>query len=105
MRYTLIQLHRNGVVLTKDELAEAPRHTGNLVVEDWPEGSSFGRHIRQARLKRPPLEGDNDIIPPLFDPVLVKMDDTRMTLHGYQIHYEAGVTVHYAQYWVLRAAD
>jgi hypothetical protein len=30
------------------------------------------------------------------------MTNTQMTLHGYQIHAEAGTGVHYAQGWVLR---
>jgi hypothetical protein len=43
-------LHCNGAVLTLEQLADAPRHTGHLVDEDWHEVGTFGDHIRQARL-------------------------------------------------------
>jgi hypothetical protein len=62
--------------------------------------------MRQARLLDmtiPTTPGD--ILPPLFDPRLVKMTDSQMTLQGYQIHVDAetGAIRHYAQSWVLRA--
>jgi hypothetical protein len=46
-----------------------------------------------------------DLIPPLFEPQIVKMTDNQITLHGYQIHVdtETGAIRHYAQSWVLRA--
>jgi len=107
MRFQLKALHRNGVVLTPEEVADAPRHIGNLVVEDWPQGGMFARHIRQARLLDMTVsQAPRDIIPPLFDPQLVRMTDSLMTLHGYQIHVddETGAMRHYAQVWVLRLA-
>jgi hypothetical protein len=42
---------------------------------------------------------------PLFDPQLVRMTNTQMTLHGYQIRAETGAAVHYAQSWVLRQVE
>ena len=65
----------------------------------------FGRHIRQARLLDMTVpRASRDIIPPLFDPQLVRMMDSLMTLHGYQIHVDAetGAIRHCAQVWVLR---
>jgi len=107
MKFQLKCLHRNGIVLTPEELADAPRYTGNLVIEDWPQGGMFGRFIRQARLLDvTPPKAPPDIIPPLFEPQLVKMTDSLMTLHGYQIYVdpETGAIQHYAQDWVLRIA-
>ena len=43
-------LHRDGVVLTENDLADQLTHTGNLVVVDWTEGNVFKRAIRCARL-------------------------------------------------------
>jgi hypothetical protein len=39
-----------------------------------------------------------DIISPLFEPQIVKMTDSQMTLQGYQIHIDAetGAIRHYA---------
>lgn len=109
MRFTLKCLHHNGVVLTPEQLADAPSHTGNLVVGAWTPASTFHRSIPQARLldasiTREPI----DIIPPLFDPELVQMTDEQMRLQGYQIHVDAGCGVihHFTQVWVLcLAAD
>lgn len=106
MIFRLKCLHRNGKVLTPEEVADAPRYTGNLRVEDWQQGGSFGRHIRQARLlDMTILTTSRDILPPLFDPQLVKMTNGQMTLHGYQIHAETGTAVHYAQCWALRQVN
>jgi hypothetical protein len=100
------RLYENGRPPTKEQLAEAPRYTGTFVIEDWPQGWTFGRFIRQARLKRAPMEGNNDIIAPLFDPVCVKVDNYRMIFSGYVINTDKDLQpVHYAQSWVLRPAD
>ena len=107
MRFQLKCLHSNGTVLTPEQLADAQRHFGNLVVEEWHQGGTFGRHIRQARLLDTTVpQAPRDIIAPLFDPQLVKMTDGLMTLHGYQIHGDAktGTILHYVQVWVLRLA-
>ena len=108
MKFQLKCLHRNGEVLTPEELADAPRYVGNLVIEDWPQRGMFARHFRQARLLNGTVpQAPRDIIPPLFDPQLVKMTDSLMTLHGHQIHIDAetGAIRHYAQVWVLRPAS
>lgn len=103
MLYKLICLHRNGVPLTPEELAQAPRYTGNLIIEDWNQGGVFGRAVRQARLLDMTIpQAPRDLLARLFDPHLVRMTNTQMTLHGYQIHAETGTAVHYAQCWALR---
>ena len=106
MKFKLKALHQNGIVLTSEELMDAPRHVGNLVVEDWPQDGKIGRFIRQARLLDMTIPSTpRDIILPLFEPQIVKMTDNQMTLHGYQIDIdvETGAIRHYAQSWVLRA--
>jgi hypothetical protein len=70
----------------------------------------FARHIRQARLLDMAVShvshASCDIIPPLFDLQLVKMTNTLMTSHGYQIHVnaETGVIRQYVPCWILRQA-
>ncbi|MGV3653116.1 MAG: hypothetical protein ACO1N5_02750, partial [Noviherbaspirillum sp.] len=63
------------------------------------------RHIRVAKLLDPSAHGTirTEVVAPLFDPALIKMTDQQMHLHGYQIDGESGR--HYAQVWVLQAAD
>jgi hypothetical protein len=106
MKFKLKTLHRNGAVLTLEELADSPGYVGTLIVEDWPQGGVFARHIRQARLVDMTIQHALcDIIPPLFDPQLIRAVDNQMVLHGYQIHVdgETGAIRHDAQCWVLCA--
>jgi hypothetical protein len=106
MKFKLKALYHNGIVLTSEELADAPRYVGNLVVEDWPQGGTCGRYIRQAILLDMTIPSTpRDFIPLLFEPRILKLTDKQMTLHGYQIHIDAetGAIRHYAQSWVLRA--
>jgi hypothetical protein len=111
MLFKLICLHNKGVALSEAGLAQAPRYTGNLVVEDWREGNASGRALRMAKLLDPAFYGSNvrrELLPPLFEPALVKMTDKQMTLHGYVIdasaHATAGIA-HYSQYWVLQTVE
>jgi hypothetical protein len=106
MKFKLKALHHNGIVLTSEELADAPRYVGNLIVEEWPQVGASGRYLRQVRLLDMTIPGTpRDLIPPLFEPQIVKMTENQMTLHGYQINVDAetGAIRHYAQSWVLRA--
>ena len=98
----LICLHRDGVVLPDNELADQLTYHGNLVVTDWPDGSVFKRSIRCARLMTVDHSVKVDMLPPLFEPVLLKITTRQITLHGYQIHTWQGKAVHYAQVWVLQ---
>jgi hypothetical protein len=106
MFYKLICLNRNGVALSAQEVAESPKYSGNLVIEDWHQGGRFGRFIRQARLLDMAIPTTpRDIIPPLFDPQLVRMTDNQMTLQGYQIHADSktGAALQFLQCWVVRS--
>lgn len=73
-----------------------------------PGQADLGKFYQQISLKgsRPAARHDDTDDParsaPLFDPQLVPMTSSQMTLHGYQIHAEAGTAVHYAQCWALR---
>ena len=92
-------------MLPENELADQPTYSGNLVVTDWTERSVFKRAIRCARLLTVDHSIKVDILPPLFEPVLVKVTGRQITLHGYQIHTWQGKAVHYAQVWVLQPAS
>lgn len=111
MLFKLICLHEKGVALSEAELAKAPRYTGNLVIHDWREGNASGRALRVASLHELVSFSSKmyrDLLPPLFEPVLVKMTDKQLTLHGYVIdaseHATNGIA-HYSQYWVLQMVD
>lgn len=101
----MICLYQDGVQIDKDKLAESPSFTGNLVVEDWIEGSAFKRPVRQARLLTETHLIPSDIIPPLFEPDVIKITGSQMTLQGHQIGTRDGVAVHYMQAWVIRMTE
>jgi len=98
----MICLYHDGVQIEKDKLAESPAHVGNLVVEDWVEGSAFKRPVRYARLLTSDHLIPSDIIPPLFEPEIIKITGSQMTLQGHQIGTRDGAAVHYLQAWVVR---
>jgi hypothetical protein len=76
MKCKLKALHHSGTVLTSEELAGAQRYVGNLVVEDWPQGGTYARYIRQAWLLGMTLPSTpRDLIPPRFEPQIVKMTE------------------------------
>ena len=102
MHFKLICLFKDGVPIDKDARAETPAHVGNLVVEDWLDGSTFKRPVRYARLLTDAHSIPADIIPPLFEPVVIKMTANQMTLQGYQIGTRDGAAVHYMQSWAVR---
>lgn len=104
MQYTLICLLRDGAPLSTDELSSQPRYTGNLLIDIWEQGGAFRRPVRQARLTDPAHGSPRDLLPPLFEPQLVKMTDTRMTLEGIEIKVVEGNPRYYRQSWLLRGA-
>jgi hypothetical protein len=106
MLFKLLCLHSKGIALSLPELAKADNFIGNLVVQDGQAGNAFHHSVRQARLLD--MSGSairTDMVPPLLDPVLVKMTEKQMTLQGYQLHAENGALVHYVQCWELRLVN
>jgi len=102
MHFKLICLYKDGAPLSKDTLAEMPTHVGNLVIDDWVEGNTFKRAVRYARLLTETHLIPADIIPPLFEPTIIKMTANQLTLQGYQIGTRDGAPVHYMQSWAIR---
>lgn len=102
MHFKLICLYKDGVPLDRDALAETRAQVGNLMIEDWLDGSTFKRPVRYARLLTETHLIPADIIPPLFEPVVIKMTANQLTLQGYQIGTRDGAGVHYMQCWAVR---
>jgi hypothetical protein len=106
MNVAIIRTMQNGVALSRAELLEAPRLTGQLVLEDCSEQNVFARTIRRARLVSTVQgTGDVDIAAPLFEPQLIKVRNNRMTLVGHEIHADAGVPRHVVQVWLVQPSE
>lgn len=103
MRYIMMCLYENGVELTREQLAAAPRWSGDLHIEDWCSAENVFKHnIRKARLLDPQSPHGRELLPPLFDPVVVKMTAEHMLLRGYQVRRIDEQAVHAAQCWLLK---
>jgi hypothetical protein len=103
MRYAVVQTRRLGRRLTAQAIREAQPIVGELLVSDWREGSSSNRALRVAKLKTTDPLRENDLIHPLFDPVLVRVTADFMVLVGIEVNCDADhEPVDHAQGWLIR---
>lgn len=96
---------KGGVQLSREELETSERFTGNFIVDVWTEGSSFTRPIKRARLLSVAFGPAYDLLPPLFEPELLKVTETRMTVRGFEINVEDGQGRQVAQEWLLKPSE
>ncbi len=99
MLYAVVQTHRKGVRLSRQEILAAEPLIGNLLLSDWLQGSAENRAIRVATLKHPTLSYFQSLMQPLFDPVLVRMTNTGFLLVGNESRLENGEVVQSVQGW------
>lgn len=86
MLFSVIQTHRQGTRLSREEIRAAAPIIGQLDINDWLQGSSAGRALRVARLKHPTISYYPELLSPLFDPCIVRMTSQGFLLLGTQIH-------------------
>ena len=105
MLFRLICLYQNGVALGMEELLTLPHHIGHLVLEDWARRNEFSTLNWRARLLNLEVKnGPRDVVPPLYNPCVMKMpdlQDLQMTLYGYERQFKDEYVVAHSQYWVL----
>lgn len=104
MTFKLKTLYCNGILLTPEELANAPRFVGTLIVHDCQQGGACARHLRKARLVEMTSQRIlRDVAPPLFEPRLVQALHDQIVLYGYQLHVDmhAGRLDQHVQIWTL----
>lgn len=90
-------LYHDSIELTREQLADEPHYDGNLVIPDCGSGDNVFKHnVRKARFLDPQSAHGLELLPPLFDPVLVKIMSEHMLLRGYQIRRIEGEGVHTA---------
>jgi hypothetical protein len=107
MLFSVVQIRRNGVRLTREEIAAAAPLVGRLSIHDWQEGNSSGRALRVATLRQTSSSYQADLLLPIFDPVMVRMTDAGFLLIGWQIETQPdNRTAEHAQgWWVTTAAS
>jgi hypothetical protein len=105
MLFRLMCLYQNGVALGTEELLTLPRYTGYLALEEWIHRNRFSSFSWRARLLDIKTKGwPRDIVPPLYNPHVVKMpdlQDLQMTLNRYERQLEGRSVIAHMQYWVL----
>lgn len=105
MLFRLMCLYQNGVELGMEELLSFPRPVGYLVFEDWTQRRRFSSFNWRARLLDMEVtHRPRDIVPPLYNPYVVKMpdmEDLHMTLYGYESDFKNEHAIAHIQYWVL----
>ena len=102
---SVIFLRRQGVPITRKEMAEATPITGRLMIEDaWRERRPGSRRFFREATLHPinALVKGGCLHPPLFDPVVVHVDRDGMVLHGHEVDVQEGRAVQYVQVWLVR---
>lgn len=103
MLFAVVQTHRHGVRLSRDEIRAAEAIVGKLEITDWLQGSAAGRAIRVAKLTHPTVDYFPQLLNPLFDPRIVRMTGQGFLLVGLQIHTDGQMkAIEAAQGWWVR---
>lgn len=105
MLFAVVQTHRKGVKLSRDEIRAATPVIGNLILSDWREGNAANRAIRVATLKHPKIEYYPALLQPIFDPVLVRMTSVGFLIVGMEYRPEGDETIETVQGWWVRFID
>lgn len=104
MRISVVLLRSRGRVLTRSELPDPV--VGTLSVQDWPAPNALRRSTRCAKLMGGTYSIPTDVVPTLFDPQIVKADETGMYMLG--IELDASDTqrppTEHLQMWLCRPA-
>ena len=101
MQARIVQLYLEGERLPNEEILSAAPMTGDLVILSDDRGI---KRVRLAELIEDGLGCRRPMLPPLFDPQLVKMaeGDKGFVLRGWQINSANGVAREYSQEWWVR---
>lgn len=99
LQWDVIRLRRLGVRLRRGEL-EAP--VRGLLEIGERDGTTFGRKVRMAELLNPAtrLQSHQDLMVPLFEPVILRMDEHGMlSISGIELASRDGRVAEHQQVW------
>lgn len=106
MKMMVTQLRERGRVLRRSELP-APIE-GNLLIDDFPPHADKDRWKRRARLAATEVYGSvhPNLIQPIFDVQLMKIDEGAMYLQGMERHTDDGgaTLIEVVQVWMCVTA-
>ena len=105
MLFSVVEIYRQGVRLSREEIVAAAPIIGLLTVSDWPGQGVRRRTSRVARLHHPEVSYFPELLLPLFDPVLVRMNNVGFLLEGRGNHSSEGKVTEYMQGWWVRAVN
>jgi hypothetical protein len=98
----VVLLRDHGRRVTKSQIDAANALVGRLVIAPV-DPTLTKRGVRSmAQLQRPGQNELGNVRPPLFNPVVEKLDAHGMVLSGYEIECIDGVPVQYVQAWLVR---
>lgn len=104
MRVSVVRLRRLGQVLTRSQLNEPT--VGDLLIDDWPAQSPKGRWRRRAG-----LQGRQyglvrlDLLRPLFDVQVLKLDESGLYIQGVEIDSSDSHVSEHVQVWLCRPTN
>lgn len=103
MRFAVVELRKDGLRLSREEIAAAPAHCGELIISNLPASMAEGRPMTSANISHISSSTPYALVPPLFEPVLVRMQQNWFVLNGWQIQInEQKKCVHFRQEWLVR---
>lgn len=99
MLFSIVETHRKGIKLTREEIRAVVPVFGRLTISDWREGNASRRALRVARVHHAKLSFNPELLLPLFDPVLVRMTESGFLLAGFQLESVAERMAEHVQGW------
>jgi hypothetical protein len=102
MKFAVVELKNKGRRLSRGEISSAPVTVGNLLISDWKEGNAEKRALRKAEVMDDHLSCRRGLLWPLFDPMIIRMEERWFVLKGYQLDAVNRVVTEYAQEWLVR---
>jgi len=104
MLFAIVPPPVKGKHRSKEQMADAERFSGHLLIQDWKTGSA-GRPLLAAYLKDLSGRYEHNTIQPIFDVKVVKITVSGMHLVGYEIKSEDGIAIEYVQGWWAKLGE
>lgn len=105
MLFEVVRLYEHGTRLTREEVEAAPRHVGELLIQDWGDAMNADkRNLRYADLKSVGASGfpPRSIVQRLCEPQVIRMTSRWYVLEGWENEVIADKVRGQRQAWLVR---